>query len=94
MAGRRVGPAEPPRALKSSRLWVDNGATLCVDTRNGAVGVADPHDGPLEMKWPSLAAWVDDVIALWESGVVELSPTGPEVDRSRWPEGVRRDSHW
>ncbi len=73
-----------------------NRATLCVDTCDGALLLADPHDfdPPLSPTWTSLGAWITDLTNLWTSGVVAFTPNGTEVDKSRWPDGVTRESHW
>lgn len=73
----------------------DNVTTLCLNTVDGSVVLADPHDSePLSDAWASLSAWITDLTTLWTSGAVAFTPNGTGVDRARWPGAVTRESYW
>lgn len=65
--------------------WRNNGA-LCVDTVSGSIIRSDPWDhgdasyDPFEPRWPSLSAWITDVMTLWRSGAVRMTENGTEID--------------
>ncbi len=73
----------------------DNRGNLCVDTRTGEVGLDDSHCGEYEPYWPSMAAWVADVLTFYESGAVVVAPGDiPEIVIGEWPATVRRSMYW
>lgn len=87
---------DPPRELFPVAGW-DNVVTLRVHVLTGTVALDDPHrytDPPFMPEWPSLVAWVEDAIALYESGAIRYTSEGFAMDRRKWPSTVRPQMHW
>lgn len=87
---------DPPRELFPVLAW-DNVVTLRVHVVTGTVAVDDPHrytDPPFLPEWPSLLTWVEDAIALYESGAIRYDGVGFSTDQQRWPPTVRPQMHW
>jgi len=88
---------DPPRELFPVAGW-DNVASLRMHVGTGEVLVEGPHvyrDPPFSPEWPSLLSWVEDAIALYESGAIRLGDDGGFVaERAHWPPSVKAQVHW